>query len=266
MNISTVKLILLCLLPSFLIAQSPYQINWKMDIPILVGGGASLVTGTILSNNVSPVTMEFVESLEPNDVNSFDRSAIYKTSSFARTSSDYLLFSSVAYPFLLLADKQVRSSAGMVGFLLVETALLSNGLTILTKSSFKRTRPFIYNLDIPFEDKVRHNSRLSFYSGHANAVASLSFFTAKVFSDYHPDSKLKPYIWTLAATLPAATAFFRYKAGRHFPTDTIVGYIMGASIGYFVPHFHLKERKNKKIGWIPILNPQFTGLYFNLKI
>ena len=260
------KLLLFLLFPTFLTGQSPYQINWKADIPILIGGGASLVTGRILSNSLSPVTMEFVASLDPNDVNSFDRPAINKTSSFARSSSDYLLFSSISYPFLLLADKKIRNSIGIVGFLFVETTLLSNGLTTLAKGSFKRTRPFIYNPEIPFEDKVRHNSRLSFYSGHANAVASFSFFTAKVFSDYNPNSNLKPYIWVAAITLPAATAFFRYKAGRHFPTDTIVGYLMGASIGYFVPHFHLKERKNKKIGWIPIMNPQFAGFYFNVKI
>ena len=38
--------------------------------------------------------------------------------------------------------------------------------------------------------------------------------------------------------LPAVTGYLRFKAGKHFPTDIIVGYGVGATIGYLVPELH----------------------------
>ena len=66
-------------------------------------------------------------------------------------------------------------------------------------------------------------------------LATFSFFTAKVFSDTNPNSKLRPWVWSSAALLPAVTGYLRVKGGKHFPTDVIVGYAVGAAIGILVP-------------------------------
>ena len=73
-------------------------------------------------------------------------------------------------------------------------------------------------------------------------TAANTFFAAKVFSDYYPDSKWKPVVWTAAATIPAITGYLRVKGGRHFTTDVITGYAVGAAVGYLVPHFHKKKK------------------------
>ena len=89
------------------------------------------------------------------------------------------------------------------------------------------------------------SARFAFFSGHTSVTASNFFFTAKVFSDYFPDSKLKPYIWSVAAIAPAITAYLIVKAGRHYKTDVITGYAVGAAIGFLVPHLHRKKSSKK---------------------
>jgi membrane-associated phospholipid phosphatase len=65
-----------------------------------------------------------------------------------------------------------------------------------------------------------------------------SFFVAKVFADYYPESPWKPLMWAAAAGIPAFTGIMRVKAGEHFPTDVIAGYTFGALLGFFIPHMH----------------------------
>jgi len=45
--------------------------------------------------------------------------------------------------------------------------------------------------------------------------------------------------------MPAVTAYFRVNTHNHFPTDAIVGYIVGAAIGYFIPEIH--KTKNSSV-------------------
>jgi membrane-associated phospholipid phosphatase len=49
-------------------------------------------------------------------------------------------------------------------------------------------------------------------------------------------------VWTGAITLPAIVGYLRVKAGRHYPSDVIVGYGVGALIGYLVPTLHKRTR------------------------
>ena len=42
-------------------------------------------------------------------------------------------------------------------------------------------------------------------------------------------------------TAAATTGYLRYAAGRHYPTDILVGAAMGAFVGYLVPSLHELE-------------------------
>ena len=88
------------------------------------------------------------------------------------------------------------------------------------------------------ESKQTFTAGASFFSGHTSCVASNSFFAARVFSDYYPESKWKPVVWGAAIALPAVTGYLRVKAGKHYPSDVIAGYAVGAAVGYFVPKLH----------------------------
>ena len=68
------------------------------------------------------------------------------------------------------------------------------------------------------------------------------FLSAKMYHDYNPDSKLRPYFWAGAGLGTIAMGYLRYDAGRHWTTDVIVGGALGAAIGILVPE-SFKKRK-----------------------
>jgi len=240
----SVVLLILCF-STYGYGQSPYNINWKKESGYLILGGGSIGLASYIGSKMSLLTINDIENLSNSDVNSLDRFAIDNYSNSAKKASDFLVAGSYILPGLLLTNNKIRSDIGSIAILYGETILISSGLTQLSKNTFRRTRPFVYNEDIALEKKQTPNARKSFISGHTSFTAANSFFMAKVFSDYHPNSKLKPLVWGLAITIPAATAYFRVEAGKHFPTDVIAGYAVGAAVGYFIPHLHLKDKRGK---------------------
>ena len=43
---------------------------------------------------------------------------------------------------------------------------------------------------------------------------------------------------------PALTGYLRVDSSNHFPTDVIVGYIIGAGIGFLIPELHKVQKEN----------------------
>jgi len=75
-------------------------------------------------------------------------------------------------------------------------------------------------------------------------------------------SRWKPIVWTAAATIPAITGYLRVRGGRHFPTDVIGGYIVGAAVGCLVPHLHRTIKQAKPLTLNVGLNSVYVGLAF----
>ena len=243
-------LIICCCLPVFLNAQSPYGLNWKKESVILGTGVAMLTGGMILHYNTAPLTTDEILALDRANTSPFDRNATFNLSPSASDASDVFLLSSHALPFLFLTNKKSRTDFGKIMLLYAETLIFTEGLTNLTKRIVKRPRPFVYNELADLSKKQRPQARYSFFSGHTSVTSANYFFVAKVFSDYYPDSKIKPFIWATAAIAPALTGYLRVKAGKHFYSDVITGYTVGALIGFMVPHLH-KIQKNKSLSIIP---------------
>ena len=66
---------------------------------------------------------------------------------------------------------------------------------------------------------------------------------ASMYDDYNPDSKFSSYLWIGAGLVPALTAYYRYDAGKHFPSDLVAGYIVGSAVGILIPEWHTKNSK-----------------------
>ena len=87
------------------------------------------------------------------------------------------------------------------------------------------------------------SQRNSFYSGHVASVATASFFIAKILEDYHPDWTGKKWLfYGLAIVPPTVMGVMRVQAVRHYPSDAIVGGVLGALTGILIPELHrIKE-------------------------
>lgn len=221
--------------------NSPYQTTLGKELPLLGVGTLGFGSSVFLQAKNKPLSETTINQLNANDVWQFDRSATRNWSTKAAHASDIAMYTSFALPFALLAGQDIRSNSGQIALLCSEAFLINLAATNLTKNLSKRIRPFVYNPNAPLERKLKKDAQFSFFSGHTSGSAVMCFFTAKVFSDFYPDSKFKPYAWAMAATLPAFTGYMRYKAGKHYFSDILVGYAVGAFVGFIVPHIHKKS-------------------------
>ena len=251
--------------------KSPYEYSFKRELPYLITGAGLVITGRILySNNaMTPITEDELESYNRSDVNPFDRPATYNWSEDAEKASDILRAGAILLPVLFLSSRHTRSEFGSLAVMGLEVATITYGLTLSVKNIARRPRPYVYNPEAPVGERTSNQSELSFYSGHVSVIASMSFFTAKVMHDYHPNMKtgLKITMWSLAAALPAVTAYLRVEAGQHFPTDVITGYAIGAFTGWLIPHLHKKKgRHTNKLSMCPVIYDGTPGLYLSLRL
>jgi len=236
--------------PFFLSAQSPYEIDRNKETWILGLGVATYLNGFILEKRLDPLSLDDILDLDRSSLSRFDRNATFKFSTKGDQVNDILLYSSFSLPLFFLQAHKSRNDFGKILTLYGETLLTTSGLTYLTKRLAKRARPFVYNELAAISDKQKVSARFSFFSRHTAVTASNCFFAAKVFSDYYPDSKLKPYVWVTASIVPALSGFFRVQAGKHFYSDVVVGYSLGAAVGFLIPHIH-KVKKDKRISFYP---------------
>ena len=249
-------------------AQSPYKLDWTTN-GILVGSALVLGGADYLVNKrIEPLTEAEIQVLDVESIPPFDRFASGNNSRSAALRSDWTMYGAIASAVGISAFSTVprMRESGLseiltVGTMLVETNLLCYLGTDLTKGLSLRSRPYVYHPDVPMEAKTGIDARKSFFSGHTSAAAANSFFAARVFSDYYPESKWKNLIWGLAIALPAWTAIERVSAGKHFPSDVLAGYAFGAMCGYFVPFFHKNEEGRKgSLTVFPFSQLEYKGL------
>ena len=232
------------------LTNSPYDFSSTKEIPFLITTSAiGLSTAVVkISLEQEILSLDYVNSLNSNDVNSFDRRAINNYSLSANTVSDYFLYGSALMPATFLLNENLRDDIIPLALMTVEVFTINYGITHLTKYAVGRNRPYVYNSSLDEEFRTNTDAKASFFSGHASHTAAISFMTAKVWNDYNPDMKWLPKLslWTAAALYPGITGYLRVKAGKHFPTDVITGYVVGASIGWLIPHLH-KKHKNMSL-------------------
>lgn len=222
--------------------QKIYKSSWNKEAPIYGTSFTLLMNGLYIEHRKEPITESSLSLLTRPSLSGLDESTITRFSDKASKQSDYFKDGIVAVPFALMLSKQGRENAGELLMMYTEVVALNSGITLFTKNAIGRYRPYVFNADVPIELKLSNTSRKSFFSGHTSHVASLSFFTAKVFTDLYPESKWRYLVWAGAVAAPAMTGYLRVKAGRHYPTDVIVGYGIGAMIGFFIPHIHKVTR------------------------
>ena len=223
------------------LAQSPYQLIWPREAALAGGGAMGIGISHLLRPNTPAFTPAQIAALDIGQIPAFDRFAARHYFAAARKGSDVLFFSASAVPLLLLIDPAVRRDAPTVGVITGEVLLLNTALTLLTKELAHRPRPFLYNPAVPLSDKLDRDARRSFFSGHTSTVAAMTFSTAKIWTDYHPDSQWRPAVWAVAVAIPATVGYLRMRGGKHFLSDVCVGFVVGAATGWVVPHLHRRK-------------------------
>lgn len=238
-----------------------YRLKPAVDIPLTLATAGATLYGFQLIYNKDASSSEAVANLDKKNVNGFDRWAAGMHSEKAANASDLFFYGSMAAPFLLLADRDIRGDAAKIAFLYLETLSVTGIFYTGAPALFDRYRPLTYSKDVPIQARISGNNRNSFFAGHVALVGTTTFFAAKVFSDYHPNSKLRPYLWTAAALATGTTAYLRHAAGKHFPSDILVGLGVGVGSGILVPQFHkVRLIKNEAVSLFPYTTGSSSGV------
>lgn len=225
----------------------PYTLNYS-DIALISVGGASTIGGYYLDKNKGSMSLDELNALDYNDINSFDQSATKQWNTSLDNASNIFKYGIAATPCLLIipqvSNKQFQNSF-IYASMYFETALFTLGVTNLTKSLSNRTRPYLYNPEIDQaykEDVIKtENVYDSFYSGHTAISFATAVFLSKTYTDIYGKNTWSKVIWASSLSVATTVGFMRYKSGQHFPTDIITGAIIGSVIGYTIPLLHKKK-------------------------
>lgn len=136
---------------------------------------------------------------------------IMKKISFFGSAKFFLSFGLIIF-LLMFWKKNLKGMA-----LVVLSTLGSYGINFLLKNIFIRTRPLKYFLI--------EQGGYSFPSGHA--MVSMSFYTTMTYLIMKNKDENKKILWILNFLIIALIGFSRIYLGVHWPTDVLMGYLLG---------------------------------------
>jgi membrane-associated phospholipid phosphatase len=224
------------------------RLHWVTEAAV---GGAALA-GYAISRGFS-INRQNVppQGLDPSTISlGIDRNSIGNPSTKADKASDVTLIATMAgAPVLaLLTQRGVHGWDNVVRRPLVlygESLLLAEAATRLLKRSADRPRPFTY---LPVSERPTSSAYdvngdgafLSMPSGHATISFMATSYAASDNLLSHPDAGWQEHVAvaSIGGLLAGATGNLRIKANQHFPTDILVGGLIGTASGVSIPLLH----------------------------
>ncbi|HXS57914.1 MAG TPA: phosphatase PAP2 family protein [Hanamia sp.] len=239
--------------------SSPYHTSFVKDGLVIVASVGVTLLGYDLIKNKKDLTPEELAAKTKTNLPFFDRWVAGKYSYRANKDSYILFDGCYAIPVLgALLNKKERSKFGQVMVMYLETVAITGSLYTLTAGLVYRSRPFVYGDKAPLNKRLDKGGQRSFYGGHVATVAATTFFTAKVFRDFNPNSRLTPWLYTGAGALTALMGYERMISGYHFFSDCVVSAVIGTATGLLIPQFH-KNKNLKNISLTPFYQEGTKG-------
>lgn len=232
-----------------------YQASLPLDIPLTVISIGASIGGNYLLQNMEVSK----ETYAKEDLLPWDRPVAGIWNPGAGTATNVLAGFAVT-PFVLGGGAWYRSDISGGDFatlflMYAQVMSIQSGVNLAVRSLKVWPRPFILGNEGGSE---RENGEAygSFYSGHASAAFATAVFCGIYFQNLYPTSRYIPAVWGGTLSLATIVSVLRVVAGKHYPTDVIVGGLMGSLISYGVLKLH--ETKNQKT----TLTAGPQGLYF----
>jgi membrane-associated phospholipid phosphatase len=264
------KIILMLLFTNFIFnsitvsAQEKFHLSAEKEISILSLSSALTLTSHLLEKKISINPAE-IYSLNKNDINLFDRSAVNFYSKKISLASDVFMLFNVSLPITFIFLDEAKNDLKEIAIMYLETLTLTYGVTNLTKNIFQRFRPYAYNHSVELSEKLDPDTKKSFFSGHTSISFASAVFFSTVFSEISSDENAKRLVWIGSISLATTTGLLRYFSGKHFPTDILAGALAGSLIGYTIPYIHKSER-NVNFNFLGYQNIISFNLNFDSRI
>ena len=215
--------------------RSIYRLDLAWDIPIIVVGAAgSLVPELFTDSLIHPHC-----PCPTSEVPWFDRWAIGYASDTADTLSTVTSTLALIAPLALdLAD--VGPSTPFLEDTVVygQALLVTESLTNLAKYTVQRPIPRVYSPGTPAYVSSPSDYR-SFFSGHTSSTFAALTAMSMTWTLRHGGTW---WPWVVTGVVGTSVALERVFAGRHFPSDVVVGAAAGTLVGLAVPWLHSRAR------------------------
>jgi len=240
----------LCLLCSVSFAQNSegpvvrdaYSLSWSKDIPLSVFAVGSFAFGQWRVSNMTG----YHGGYDQNKLLPWDKPFAGTYSSKADLASNVLCGAAVL-PLALSGYDWHRGAltgndVGTQFVMLSQVLALESGLNLAIRSLALWPRPLVFYSQVD-SSAITKDVAGSFYSGHSSAAFAIAVFSGVWYDRTHPGSPYSPYVWAGALSLATSIAVLRVAAGKHYPTDVVVGALTGSVIGWVVPKLHENAAK-----------------------
>lgn len=171
----------------------------------------------------------------------FERDVDRNFSRLSAGVSDFTLAANIVLPPVVLATAAPATSVENALVIYTETNAATLALTLVTKFAVRRARPYVPNPD-PETAKAERESgadrAFSFFSGHAAVSFASTTSGGYLLSALGAPEEGRAVYWASAMSLSAFTSHLRIRAGMHYPSDVVVGAVVGTGLGFLVPALH----------------------------
>jgi membrane-associated phospholipid phosphatase len=214
-----------------------YRLSLEVDLPVLLLGVSSASSYFLMSETAPPAC---APRCDPANVNAFDRPFAGLYSTRWQTVGDVATAATlVLVPLTILAGE--RASDGLRDILVVaEAALVTSAVQVPFSYAVGRPRPRVYGDLAPLSERDDANAGRSFFSGHvANCVAAVVATHGALRRLHRPKLAWTALVVGLSGSALVGVA--RVAAGSHFPSDVLVGALVGTGVGIAVPALHTAQ-------------------------
>ena len=238
-------------------ASHPYESSLRFDLPLGLGAAGVAAFGQYRLSQMEPRQTPY----NRDDLLPWDRPFAGTWNSQAAQASDWLAVVGT-FPLVVGVASVQNGTMGWGDFgtqflMLYEVLALQSGINLAVRSLQVWPRPFTLGNQGGAERQEGQASG-SFYSGHSSAAFSVAVFSSVWFSEVYPHSRWRSWVWAGSLSLAALTAGLRVVAGKHYPSDVIVGALVGGLIGWAVPMWHQRDSKSPHLA----VAPQYVGIRF----
>lgn len=217
---------------------SPYRFHFMLDASLVLVSSAMALTA--LAKPEPPACLPHCEP--PANLIGIDERVLGNHSPMAHSAADFLVFGLILAPHALNAIGKSRFDTAWLEDMTItlESVLVAQGLTQVTKAATDRYAPIVYDDTVPLEERTSTDALRSFWSGHTATAFSAATSFAVSYWLRHPSD---PWRWVVLATLESAalcTGLLKIRAGYHYPTDVLAGAAAGIGSGILVPALHMR--------------------------
>ncbi|MBR2059242.1 MAG: phosphatase PAP2 family protein, partial [Fibrobacter sp.] len=218
----------------------------EKDLPLTFFAAFGSIYGNYRLSHMAVTAREDLPARE--DLLPWDRAVMGRYNKTVDDVSDWFAVLG-AMPLALGAASWYRGDAcgrdlAVYSLMFAQALALQSALNLTFRSMKFWPRPYIYAEDgagARAAESAEGEAYGSFFSGHASAAFTVAVFTGEWFSEMYPNSAYRPLVWAGTLSLAGFVGVLRIAAGKHYPSDVVVGALAGTGISLAVIRLHKKS-------------------------